>query len=837
VTLFMTLLASLQTLLYRYSGQPDIAVGTVVANRNVLATEGLIGFFVNTLVLRTDFQGWPNLLELLRRVRRTALDAYAHQDLPFEKLVEELQPARNTSRTPLFQVALVLQDGLISLPAMTGLEVETISIAAEAQFDLLVAAIDTGGAIHATFEYDTELFTEATIRRWAEHFRNLLALFASASTVSVDEADFLSADERPIVLARPDLETWRPSESDSLAVRFERQTEQTPDAPAVGYEGRVFSYAQLNAEANRLANYLRRQGVGPEQLVALCFDRTPALVIAILSVLKAGGAYVALDPVHPKERLAFMLQDAKVEVLVTDQRLVDLLPACGGKVFCLDTQASELQQESADNPTPVAGASNLAYVLYTSGSTGTPKGVMVEHRQVLRIFDATAPWFRFGTTDVWTLFHSFAFDFSVWELWGALLFGGKLVIVPYLVSRSPAEFRALLLGEGVTILTQTPSAFGQLMKFDAEAELSPDLPFRLAIFGGETLEFENLRSWVMQHGDDRPELINMYGITETTIHSTYYRVRADDLDGRLGSIIGRSIPDGSIYLLDMQSHTVPIGTPGEIYVSGHGVCRGYLNRPGLTAERFVPDPFAQTPGARLYRSGDRGRWRNDGNLEFLGRLDRQVKVRGMRLELGDVEAALLRLPMVRQAVTGLEASGSGEQQLAAWLTLNPGTTATPVEIRRALRAHLAEYMIPTSIAVLDEFPLTANGKVDRRALTSLAPVVDVLPPDFVAPRSALEQTLAGIWLDVLPVEHVSIHDNFFDLGGHSLTATQVASRISREFQITFPVRTIFQTSSLAELAIEVTQLQVGAIDMEMAAHMLDEIHRSSAADLDSTLTR
>ena len=463
--------------------------------------------------------------------------------------------------------------------------------------------------------------------------------------------------------------------------RFEAQAERTPESIALVAENERLSYRELNARANQLAHHLRSLGVGPETLVGLCVERSAAMIVAILGILKAGGAYVPLDTVYPKDRLAFLADDSAFPVLVTEQAVSDQLPDHSAYTVCLDSDWEKIAAHSDLNLSVDVAAENLAYVIYTSGSTGRPKGVPVSHANVCRLYDSTQRWFQFDRSDVWTLFHSFAFDFSVWEIWGALLYGGRLVVVPYWVSRSPDAFAQLLRDEQVTVLNQTPSAFRQLIRAEEAREDSVDLALRLVVFGGEALEPQTLRPWFERFGDQRPQIVNMYGITETTVHVTYRPITFHDLNDVAGSSpIGRAIPDLRLYVLDRMLQPVPVGVAGEIYVGGAGVARGYLNRPGLTAERFVPDPFSEAPGARLYKSGDLARWRHDGQLDYLGRSDHQVKIRGFRIELGEIEAALVQHPTVREAIVLARGDAPGGARLAAYLVPRNGHIA-PTELR------------------------------------------------------------------------------------------------------------------------------------------------------------
>jgi amino acid adenylation domain-containing protein len=605
---------------------------------------------------------------------------------------------------------------------------------------------------------------------------------------------------------------------------FEAQAAITPDAVAVSFENQQLSYGQLNERANRLAGYLIARGVKRETLVGICVERSVEMIVGLLAILKAGGAYVPLDSAYPKERLQFVLDDAQLALLLTQERLLERLPDHGAETFCLDRDWPKVAGESDENLTNKVGAQDLAYVIYTSGSTGRPKGVLVAHANVTRLFAATEDWFHFGPHDVWTMFHSYAFDFSVWELWGALLYGGRLVVVPSMISRTPESFYDLLRREQITVLNQTPSAFRQLMKVAETAPLPPtELSLRLVIFGGEALEMSSLRGWFEQCGDQRPTLVNMYGITETTVHVTYRPLRLADVEAR--SVIGAPIPDLQLYLLKENLQPVPEGEVGELYVGGAGVARGYLRRPELTAERFIADPFSNIPEARLYRSGDLARQIAPGEFEYVGRCDQQVKVRGFRIELGEIEGALSEHEAVDQCVVVVREATPGDQRLVAYVVLaknrplsdldHRGTdsgsdlaTTASLEVTRSLllpelrsylSSRLPDYMVPASFVVLDKLPLTANGKIDRLGLPAPGSGRS-LATKRVAARNSTEESLVDIWADVLNLEDVSIEDDFFELGGHSILVAQVISRIRDFYKLEVPQRLLFENPTIAGLS-------------------------------------
>jgi amino acid adenylation domain-containing protein len=590
--------------------------------------------------------------------------------------------------------------------------------------------------------------------------------------------------------------------TETLHGRFEARAHQIPDAVAVVCEGDSLSYGELNRRANRLARRLRDLGVGPDQRVGLCTERSLDLLVGLLGILKAGGSYVPLDPRYPTGRLVSIMADADIRVLVGSQEVVSGLPTEAERVL-LDAEADLLARLSTDDLPLLSTGESLAYVIHTSGSTGRPKGSLLTHGHVVRLFDATQALFGFGEHDIWTLFHSYAFDFSVWEIWGALLHGGRLVVVPYLVSRSPEDFHDLLVRERVTVLNQTPSAFAQLQHVDERPERAAALrDLRLVIFGGEALDPGSLASWFARHGDEKPQLVNMYGITETTVHVTHRPLRKEDAKGRR-SVIGLPIPDLAVHVLDPWLRPAPIGVPGELVVAGAGLARGYLGRPDLTAERFTPDPVSGRPGARIYRSGDLARYLPDGDLEYLGRIDDQVKIRGFRIEPGEIEAALAGHPEVRECSVLVWRDLPGDVRLVAYVVPRGERSLRPEGLREHLRQLLPEHMVPSAFVVLDKMPLNPSGKIDRTALPSA--LAQSLPQASVAsgrvlPRDPVELELSLIAAEVLGVPWVGIRDDFFALGGHSLLAVRFIARIRTRFGVDLPLSCLFASPTMEGLA-------------------------------------
>jgi amino acid adenylation domain-containing protein len=814
VTPFILLMAAFQVFLHRYSGEEQIVVGTVAAGRTNDRYRDVVGYFVNPVVVKADLSGNPVFRSFLQDVRGAVLRALEHQDYPFPVLVERLQPARDPSHAPLFQVSFVMQkvqriEGADSLIRWSdergprydlgGLELEDYALPQqEGQTDLELGVIETGGAFLSTWRYNTDLFDAGTIERMARHFVRLLDGIADDPRQSVSQLPLLDDEERARMLSLGRAVEARGGAADCTHRLFERQVEKTPDATALVHEGSALTYRELNERANRLAHHLQTLGVGRESLVGLCLERSLEMVIGILGILKAGGAYLPLDPASPKDRLSFIMADSGVRVLVTQESLASAFPEAGARVVRLDADWPGLSKESQANPTSDVRLEDLAYVIYTSGSTGKPKGVQVTHRNVVRLLTATEHWYGFNQTDVWTLFHSVAFDWSVWEIWGALLYGGRLVVVPHLTSRSPGELLELLVREKVTVLSQTPSAFRMLMEADTRTVHVTPLALRVVIFGGEALDIQSLKPWLDRRGDVAPRLVNMYGITETTVVSTYRPIRRDDLASSR-SVIGVPIPDVQIYLLDRYLQPVPVGVTGEVYVGGAGVARGYVNRPELTEERFIADPFSDTPGARLYKSGDLARFLADGEVEYLGRIDNQVKIRGFRVELGEIEAALGEHPDVEKAVVTVRGDQGGDKRIVAYVIGRPEQPPRSAVLRQFLTERLPGYMVPAVFLSLGDLPLTNNGKIDYGALPSPDTVRSGADGALVPPRDEVERKLVRLWEKVLGVRPIGVQDNFFDLGGHSVLAVHLMAAIEQAFDHRLPLATLFQNPTVERL--------------------------------------
>ncbi|MFJ9737046.1 amino acid adenylation domain-containing protein [Streptomyces sp. NPDC101166] len=845
-TRFMVMLAALQIVLGRYSGSEDVLVGTPVANRNRKEFADTVGLFVNTLVIRSDFSADPRFRDHVAAVRDTVADAQDHQDLPFERIVEHLNPGRTTERAPFFDVLVGFHDEDETTAELPGPRVRLLEGPSDtAKFDLTFDIVQSGGGVRLRLEYRADLYEAATVERFTRHYLRLLDAAVGGPHLPLSALPLLSDDEQlpltsePVPAAIPATATPFPAVTPASATGdsvtavdpapcahevFAEHAARTPDAVAVTDGERRLGYGELDRRANQVAHRLRALGVVPGTLVGLCVPRSAELVVGLLGILKAGGAYLPLDPDNPPERLRHIVGDAALGHVVGTTGTRPLWDAPGLRAVDLEADAAELDRLPGTAPDSGVSPDDLAYAIYTSGSTGLPKGTLVPHRNITRLFSATDHWFGFGADDVWTLFHSIAFDFSVWELWGALLHGGRLVVVPYAVSRSPEEFHRLLRDEKVTVLNQTPSAFHQLDRVDELSSERERLALRQVVFGGEALDVGALRGWFGRHGDVSPRLVNMYGITETTVHVTYRPLTARDAEEGRGSVIGVPIPDLRLHLLDGRGRAVPRGAAGELYVAGAGLARGYLNRPDLTAERF---PTAAS-GERMYRTGDLARVRADGELEYLGRIDDQVKLRGFRIELGEIEAALTAHPQVGAAVARVVPDATGNPVLTGYVVpaaenaadtapeigprTTPGTLAEPAPDAAApltvdaLRAHLAarlpDYMIPGVFVALPSFPLTANGKADRRALPAPGAEGATVLGSAAAhePVSGpVETALAEIWQEVLGHERIGALDNYFALGGDSIRSLQVLAR-ARDRGLRFAVADLMRHQTVRGLA-------------------------------------
>jgi amino acid adenylation domain-containing protein len=780
-TLFMTLLAGFKALLARYSGQENILVGTPVANRNHVDLESVIGLFANTLVLRTDLTGDPTFRELVARVRETCLGAYAHPDMPFEKLVEELQPERTLGQNPLFQVSLVLQD------AATSTDLAFFSV--DSPFDLtLFVCARRDGTLSATIQYKRSLFEPDTIASLAVHYRTLLEGACADPDRRLSELPLLESVEAQQLLVEWNATTIPYPRDRSVHGLFADRVGVTPDAVALVFEGGSLTYRELDRRANRLAHHLRARGIGPDCRVGVLMERSADMIVGLLGVLKAGGAYVPLDLLAPPERLAFMLADAKIETVLTQARMLARLPARGTRSICVDADSSAIMRQSDTPLEDRVAADDLAYVMYTSGSTGAPKGVAVPHRGVVRL--VTADYARFGPDEILLQLAPASFDASTFEIWGALLNGGRLVIAPPDVL-SVDELGTVLARHDVTTLWLAAGLFEQVV--DASVEILR--PLRQLLVGGDVLSPRHVRRVLAAL--PRLRFVNGYGPTESTTFTCCHAVTSAPPPG-LSIPIGRPIANTRIYVLDRHRLPVPIGVPGELWIGGDGLARGYVDRPELTAERFVVHRFSEALEERLYQSGDRVRWLRDGTLEFLGRLDDQLKVRGFRVEPGEIETVLARHPTVRQSVVVARRAPAGGRDLVAYVVGSGSEDSR--ELREFLRGKLPEYMVPATIVMVGRLPLTPSGKVDRRALPDPAGSGGAAEGAAVEPRDELERQLARIWQEILSVHRVGVRDNFFDLGGHSLLAVRMFARLEEQVRVKLPLATLFQTPTIEGLS-------------------------------------
>jgi amino acid adenylation domain-containing protein len=787
-TLYMVLLAAFQTLLHRYTAQDDIVVGSPIANRTRVEMENIFGFFVNTLVMRADFSGDPTFRTLLAQVRETTLDAYEHQALPFEKLVEELHPERDLGRNPLFQVMFVLQNAPMQRTSLPDIVTTFEDLdGGTATFDLTMSLHEEENRLCGVINYNTDLFEAETVSRMAGHFRTLLESIVASPEQPVSTLTLLTEAERYRILRE-----WNDTKADYPRDRcihelFEQQVEKTPDLPAVIFEDRQLTYAELNRRANRLAHYLRDLGAGPDIPVGIYAERSLEMVIGILGILKAGAAYVPLDPSYPEERLSFMLADTGALLILTQGGLLERIPPNKAQVISLDKDWYIIEEESPENLRKTTSAENLASVIYTSGTTGVPKGVMVRHRSVCN--------FLFWKEQTLPLTHadrvlqkaSLSFDASISEIFSPLSAGAQLVLARPGAEHDSAYLARLIREDNITAVNFVPSIL-KLFLAGLAAEKCGSLR-RLGV-GGEAL------SAALQEECHRildVALYNCYGPTETTIAVTYWSCERGDASPTVP--IGKPIVNTEIYILDRHMQPVPVGVAGEIYIGGEGVSRGYLNRPELTTEKFVHDPFGARPGARLYKTGDMARYRADGNIEFLGRLDHQVKVGGVRIELGEIESTLERHNDVQECVVV-----SQQERLAAYLVPRTGSLLTSHALRTFLRKKLPLYMLPSSYIFLDELPLTSSGKVDRKALPAFDEMTPEREKDFIPPRTPTEKVVEKVWSSLLSLDRVSVHDSFFDLGGSSLLAMQAASRLGKELGIELGVRALFENVTIAELA-------------------------------------
>ncbi len=825
-TLFMTLQAAFSTLLYRYSGQSDILVGTPIANRNRSEIEPLMGFFVNTLVLRTTFEENPNFKSLLAQVRETTLQAYEHQDVPFEQVVEALQPQRSLSHSPLFQVMFVWQNApqsKVELPGVTLTQLNTESTIAK--FDLTLSMSETDQGLLGSWEYNTDLFDGSTIERMATHFQNLCSAMVENPQVSVDEIPLLSAAERHQLLV-----TWNDTGCEyptdkCIHQLFEEQVEKTPDAVAVVFENQQLTYLQLNTRANQLADYLLSVGVKAEVLVGICTERSLEMVVGLLGILKAGGAYVPLDPTYPQERLSYMFADSQLPILLTQRQLLEKLPQHQAQTICLDEEDwQNFANYSDDNPCQEVKSDNLAYIIYTSGSTGKPKGTMILHRGMVNYLSWCTTAYNVATGVGSTVNSSIAFDATITSIFSPLLVGRKVVLLP---EEGEIELlkAALCSGTKLSLVKITPAHLEILSHLFASEPVN--LQTQAFIIGGEALS-EKVTSFWLKHAA-ATRLINEYGPTETVVGCCIYEVGTQTFPG-VYIPIGRPISNTELYILDHKLQPVPIGVVGELHIGGASLARGYLNRPELTIEKFIPNPFSDAKSQRLYKTGDLARYLSDGNIEYIGRIDQQVKIRGFRIELGEIEAVLNNHPQIQQAVVIATVDIPGNKRLVAYVVSENESLSTH-KLREFLKSKLPEYMVPAVFVTLDTLPLTANGKVDRLALP--APDGEITrEQEYIAPRTAIELQLAQIWSSILNITSVGVQENFFELGGNSLLVVKLLSQLRQAYRVDLPVHCLFEFPTVAGIAQVIEKILQLGISNGITDNILD---LSAEAVLDSEI--
>ncbi|TQV68009.1 amino acid adenylation domain-containing protein [Exilibacterium tricleocarpae] len=833
VTLYTVVLAAYKVLLMRYCRQEKFLVGTIIANRLQPEIKNLIGFFVETVVLPSDLSGPKTFRQLLKEVRLLCKDIFYKKSVPFNKLVDLRRSQGFDGEIPICQALLEFGGLTFEEGSLAGQPIDQpyLNSTGIARFDIIISLRVVNGQLEGHIDYNTSLIHSKTAERFLKHYQSLFEAVVGDPEQDISVVPFLSQIEVKQLSEGFKQPQKKYASTQTIIDRFEMQVAKTPDAVAIVHEDSSLTYGSLNKRSNQLAHYLVNQGVKAESKVGLRMARSLETIVGILGILKAGGAYVPIDPHVPAERAKYILQDSGVSILLTQTNLLnDVALDHIRSSICLDKDWKLIEKLDDKSPTIHLYPENLAYIIYTSGSTGKPKGSLVTHANVVRLFLATESYYKFKQSDSWSLFHSFAFDFSVWELWGALLYGGKVIVVPYWLSRDVNAFCKLVYDQRVTVLSQTPSAFSQFISADNLNDLGcGKSALRYVVFGGEALDVSTLKEWFERHGDRQPQLVNMYGITETTVHVTYGPLSTDSLK-QSGSLIGEHLSDLQTYVLDKHLQMMPIGIPGELYVGGQGLARGYLNRPMLTAERFVASPFSAEKGGRLYKTGDLMKRLPDGSLEYLGRIDQQVKIRGFRIELGEIQAALISQPGVRDAVVVVNSIGEErrDQYLTAYVVYEKGVEIDQVELRDGLLGLLPDYMIPSFYSFLEALPLTSNGKVDYRALP--APTAQTLGVQgYMAPKTEIEHTLVTIWAEVLelPVGEVGINSSFFELGGHSLLATRIAARIREKFGVIVSIKDMLTKNTISMLSI------ILETKIEQSRHIKSLLEKSEVEDLTS----
>ncbi len=843
VTLFMTLFAAFNVLLYRYSGQEDILVGVPVAGRSAPETEGLIGLFINTLVLRSDLSGEPTFKEFVTRIRQFALEAFAHQDLPFEILVEQLNPERNLDRTPLFQVMFDYLNTPTQELELTDIEISQPEHGEfSAIYDLSLYIREESGQLTLAFEYNTDIFEDATIGRMLGHFEMLINSILENPETPVSQLTLLTEYERQLILS-----DWQNTQTHyrlDLCIHqlFEQQSVKTPDNLALIYEDQRLTYRELNRHANQLAHHLHRLGVKSNTIVAIFANRSLETITGLLGVLKAGGAYLPLDPSYPQERLDFMLQDSQAAFLLTQPDLIDQLPPYDGQILFLEESWQRYANEPVENPSWEAYPDNLMYVIYTSGSTGIPKGVSIAHRSVMNFVQFASQYYQLHPGDRVLQFASLNFDTAIEEIFPALSLGAAVVLKPQALSEDFIHFMKWVAQQGISVL-DLPTALWHawISELNASDSVLP-ASLRLLIVGGEKAYPEDYQCW-RDHFGNQVRWVNTYGPTEATVVSLVYE--PDEHWGtKYAHIlpIGRPISNAEAYILDWHLNPVPVGVPGELYLAGEGLAQGYLNRPDLTADRFLLHQFPQDDSGnfinkRIYKTGDIARYLANGEIEYLGRSDHQVKLRGYRIELEEIETILRYHPLVKEVAVLAQEIEAGEWRLIAYVVHDADEHSLFEALRNHLRLKLPLYMMPNRFVSLDQVPLTPNGKIDRSALPPLSEAYPGSRPSYVPPSTPLEKVLAGIWAEVLGLERVGIQDNFFDIGGHSLLTIRLVARISDLYKIKLPIRTVFESPTISELAVSLIQSESERQKIDKTSRLLLQLSELTDAEAEEMLAK
>jgi len=838
-TLFMTLFSAFNVLLYRYTNQNDICVGIPIANRNVSEIEPLIGFFANTLVLRSNLSGDPTFKEFLLRVREMSISAFTNQDLPFEKLVEVINPERDLSRNPLFQFLFVMQNAPSKPFQLVGVDSTKIPIKSEStHFDFELHIWRAKNDLVCTITYNTDLIDHQTITRFASHYQVLITSVTNNLASRISQLPFIPLGEEILILKRWNNTSVKFDHELCTHNFFENQVEKSPNATAVIYpeledgQFQSLTYETLNNRANQIANYLIDQGVGPDSTVAIFIERSIELIIGVLGILKAGGAYVPLDPSYPEERLRYMVSETKSKIILTHEPLMNELPQNDAKIINLDLDWNKIQKSSSKNPQHRVSLRNLIYILFTSGSTGKPKGIAMRHGSMINLILDELKSINNEFVPVVLMFNSISFDASFIEIFLALCSGGKLVIVPEEIRSDFERVGRLILNNEISLMFLPYIALNQLaIEFNRKKQLPKSL--RKISSTAEQLHITpEIRR--LFHNSPLCNLHNAYGPTETHVATILFLEKNQD-EWDDNPSIGKPIQNTQIYILNHHLQTVPIGVHGDLYIGGDGLARGYFNQPGVTAEKFIPNPFSLKPGTRLYKTGDLARYKPDGNIEFLGRMDHQIKIRGYRIELGEIEAVLGKANWIKESVVTTYGTTSADKKLAAYIVPNDHETQSTNSIRAFLKSSLPDYMIPSQFIFLDKMPLTPSGKLDRHSL----PIPDRNRPDldvsYEEPKSKIEAALVFLWAEIIGIEKVGVNDNFFDLGGHSLLATRIISRIRKLFSIPVPLRSIFEFPTITEFSDYILTLEVSPGQIEIISDVIVSIQNMSPEEIASRL--